>query len=195
MIPAMPWWATYLPASPKRLATLDTGLRVAAIAFTVLAAVCGLLAATVATYRGDIRNKQAERALEEAQAKVQELGARAAPRQLSSQQRLQLATLLSRWKGTPVRVMAVVGSSERMEYALALAGTLRQAGWVLTTPDVPQFSGAVVSGVAVMVHGPVNAPAGQQALIEMLPRVGIHTYLLVDSQVAPGALWLVVGYK
>lgn len=201
MIPGMPWWASCLPSSPERLATLDTMLRILAVVFAVLAvlavlaAVCGLLAAMVATHRGNIRSTHTERALGEARARVNELEERAAPRQPRPEQRRRLVGLLSPWKGTSVLVMAVHGNAERRDYALQLADALREAGWTVTSPEIPLFGGGVVSRVAVLVNDEMRAPPGAAPLVEMLTRVGVAAHLLADRQVGPDALWLLVGDK
>lgn len=205
-------WMSYLPDSPERLSTIEAWLYFVIFIFGILAALSGYVVVQVRGYRANLEKKDVEKQLaktehdlsvtrteldearknaDAARKDAEQIQERFTQRDVPSEKREAILTILRRGKGKVIIMYPV--DVEAQVFAKRLAVVIREAGWEATEEGAPSF-GPIV-GLSVKVHDEESAPTYTGLLKEALSAAFENVLFRTDTNVQKGNLHVIVGSK
>lgn len=129
----------------------------------------------------------AERSLEELRNKLR-------PRVITSEQRAQLIAMLMPLPKRPIDIVSVSGDGEATEFANQIASILNDVGFKAGVAQA-LYGGGDPVGVGIVVKNAATAPPQAIRLQQAFFAIGIPMAGAENSNVAEGAIQIVVGHK
>lgn len=185
--------------SIEYLEAIHRYLKYGPVLLTALAVSVALLSVFLGN-RIDFLKSQRDRRLAEeltsARAKLSEVEAKQAPRQLTGSQMDALIERLKPVAGTLYDIATVVGDADGYQYALQFIEVLQAAGWRgRIVPNLSHARPAPV-GVRVAIRSRDRIPTAAQLLLDSLLDVGVEDVGgVVDSTAREDQVQIRIGFK
>lgn len=167
----------------------------AATAVTIIASKrLGLLQSTeAATLKSRVGSAEESAAV--ARATAEESKKKLAQRTITGEQRTVLINVLRAGPSGSLKVYAVLGDFESINFATELDAALKEAGWSTDGVNQAIYTPAGPVGIELRVKSKESAPAHVQTLHRALAAIGINAPGVLDESLDPTLVELVVGHK
>jgi hypothetical protein len=206
-------WTSYLPSAPDTLSRIEWWLWFGVAFSAIVTAIVGFLAWEVGRHRTkvekeslqgelwealeerDVKAKQLEEMIADAEKRAARLESKQAPRRLTPTQRKQISELLKGVAHAKVVVTAVLGDGEAIRYANDLVEALGQAGWTVDGVNQAVYAPNNPVGLLIRVKDKNNPPQGTIEIGSAIKKVGLQIAGAEVPSTAPDIIEIVVGNK